>query len=395
MGKGSTKESTSIALEKLLADVLPRDPMREIVDTKIAALAERVARTMCLAADKASLHHANSEMYPMPEGEECLENLFLSRLRSLPVARQHAAVTDALISSVPTEGRTAFFRDVTGIDVDRIDMRSTLAIEEQVARQRLPERMRLDEERLRRMELPEIWGPSHAVASLAGWFSGIEIPVAPPPQEDMKVLEFRIHSVRCVDETGGGWGGEWGSDEIYLGANTIDETGDTKKVDQFKVGDFDDGDVVNFETPRLLTAFDLTEGNEWPKSYVVVLAMSEVDQGGFAEFLDKMFDKVQAQVIAALAAAIGGAIGASGGVVGFVIGAAVGYVVGRIFDWLSAAWADDIFKPKAIGVNIDSYRHSWAGRLNSPEAEVTFSGHDGRYHVVYDWRLSNRDVNPT
>jgi hypothetical protein len=120
----------------------------------------------------------------------------------------------------------------------------------------------------------------------------------------------------------------------------------------------------------------------------VTLVLAEVDMGGLPDFLNQLLNWVKAKVTAALAAALGGAIGASGGPVGAIIGAAVGVVVGLVFDLFKSIWEDDIFKPATVSVNIPSLNARWAGgKTDSPEGVITYTGHGGKYQVVYDWRL--------
>ncbi|MEN8653348.1 ATP-binding protein [Streptomyces sp. 21So2-11] len=191
-------------------------------------------------------------------------------------------------------------------------------------------------------------------------------------------LEFRIHRVKCLDSTS-----EIGKDEIYLGGTCVDESGDTKKISQFKVRSFDTGNEQVYSPPRQFTFFNLREGTNYPKSYFVTLVLAEVDWGGFANFLNDLLDKVKAKVIAALTAAIG----ISGGAIGIIIGTAVGYVVGQVFEYLKKLWGDEIFKPVTLSTIVPSLTSRWAGKQDSPERTVTYSGYGGKYQVVYDWRM--------
>ena len=181
---------------------------------------------------------------------------------------------------------------------------------------------------------------------------------------------------------------EMGSDDISLGGTTVDATGGTGKITQFTVGDFDDGDVKDYSPPKQFAQFEITKGIDWPKSYFVTFVLAEVDMGGLASFLDQLLGKIKLQVTAALTAAAGGAIGVSGGIVGAAIGVAVGYVVGKIFEWLSAWWSDDIFQPVTGSIELASQNARWTGNTISPLYAATFSGHDGRYELTYDWRLT-------
>jgi len=120
-------------------------------------------------------------------------------------------------------------------------------------------------------------------------------------------------------------------------------------------------------TGRLAYArFDVTDGTNWPKAYFVTLVLAEVDMGGLPRYLNALLAKIKGEVDAAVASAIGAGIGISGGPVGIAIGIAVGYVVGRVFDWLSKWWADDIFRPSTVSVELASQNARWEGSREIP-----------------------------
>lgn len=202
-----------------------------------------------------------------------------------------------------------------------------------------------------------------------------------------KNLELYITRVKCVDETGYGWLGERGDDEIDLGAVTVDEDGDTKTVSPFRVGSsFDDGESKYYNPPKKFTNFYMGEGGEnWPKTYNITLALAEKDSGGgFYTFLNKLWKLVEKEVTAAIAAAVGAAIGSAVGPLGTVIGAAVGYAVGKAIDWLINCFKDDIFKPQTIGINVPRMNYDWQGQRRTKH----FYGHSGHYYVQYFWKIS-------
>ena len=160
-----------------------------------------------------------------------------------------------------------------------------------------------------------------------------------------------MHQLYAADETGGWLAEKFGADEMYLGGSAIDATGVNTEITKFKVANFDDGDVYIWQTPKVLTTFDLTAGTDWPKTYYVLVVLAEVDMGGLAEYLNKLIDGVRDHVEKYLAALIGGAVApASGGPIGAVIGLAVGYAVGKAIEWLKSWWGDDIFSPVTLNV---------------------------------------------
>ena len=65
----------------------------------------------------------------------------------------------------------------------------------------------------------------------------------------MTELHLNVSRVKAADETGSGIT-EWGSDDIYLAAVTMDGRGVVNIVDEIRIGEFDDGDVKNFYRPR-------------------------------------------------------------------------------------------------------------------------------------------------
>jgi hypothetical protein len=74
--------------------------------------------------------------------------------------------------------------------------------------------------------------------------------------------------------------------------------------------------------------------------------------------------------------------------VGAVIGAAVGFIVGEVFQALESTWDDDVFSPATVQIEIPSRSHRFENdATDSAEGTTTFSGHGGKYQVVWDWRL--------
>ena len=209
-------------------------------------------------------------------------------------------------------------------------------------------------------------------------------------------LHFRLHSVRCVEETSG-----FGSDEIDFGGVATDAALNSAVMGRFRVSsDFDDGETVTFNPPRIVHTFDLMNPAWWPKSLLVTFMLAEIDSGGFndtlVELLKKIRGIVEKELTKLAVATVGGAIGAGvgsaipfiGTVVGMVIGAVVGYIVGAVFDWLIGMFNDDDFAPAAIPVVVPSVHHRWAGAMDTPEWFVSMRGHGGHYEVRGDWALA-------
>lgn len=353
--------------------------MTDIIDTVVGrpsdpalrVVLRRIVREYELALEKVAAHHAEPSTFPLPSGAGTVEQVLFRRFEALPKELRSAAATDvARRINAPEAFRQSRFGDLAGVN-----LRKPMTIEEQV------------------QALPETAAPKLTRASLLAEAAAVGIVPAKPAASAAAAptttkLELRIHKVRCVDETNGFLGSEAGSDEIDLGGTTVDESGDTAKVNPFRVRSFQhDGDEHVYTPPRRFTFFNLTEGKTFPKGYVVVLMLAEIDSGGFNDFVKGLMDQVRKKVITELKKK-GLEAGASGDVVTAVIALAAAWVVGEIFDLISNIWKDDVFPPVSVRTTIPSLSARWpGGRTDSPERAVRFRGHGGEYTVTYDWRL--------
>ena len=207
-------------------------------------------------------------------------------------------------------------------------------------------------------------------------------------------LSLRIHSVKCVDETGGSFAEHFGNDEIALGGMVLNATGETTKVDPFWVyGSFDDGDVFVFPQPRVFHTFPL--GTSFPVEFGCGLTVIEKDAGGAADAVAKLADYVEEQVKAHLpkardqrAMATPGSRAALAPLLSWAIGAAAPAVLSYLKNKLSALFSDDVFRPQFTTVTIGSKDFTWSGSKVSARKTLLFSDHGGKYEVVYDWALN-------
>lgn len=212
-----------------------------------------------------------------------------------------------------------------------------------------------------------------------------------------KGLHFRLHRVKCIDETNPEWPGD---DEIAMGGTAVPPTGNPTKVPEFMVrDDFDDGESKTYSPPRVLKTFSL--GNvSYPADFLMVLAMAEKDNGGMSQFLQDLWEAIKDEVAVIIAAvgaaaglAIGGLIGgtvgtAIGGPLGTIIGAVAGAILGALVGWLISAVKDDIFTPQSAAVHLPRSNATFAGgALTSPQFTMDFRDHGGHYRAYYTWQL--------
>jgi hypothetical protein len=211
-------------------------------------------------------------------------------------------------------------------------------------------------------------------------------------------LTLRVKRVHCKDETGSGTG-EWGKDRINMAAVLIDTSGASIVVPEFGAGQYDDGNVKTLN--RDLHTYKLDLDYTPAKAFTALIMFVEKDDGGFAEFVRKMYNAIKKDLHkylisictaagVALGASVGGTIGTLAGPLGTVIGAVAGALVGAIVGWLINVFQDDIFTPQSVLLALNSPRASFKGSLVSPEQRLRFKGHHGEYAVYCVWQLERK-----
>lgn len=218
-----------------------------------------------------------------------------------------------------------------------------------------------------------------------------------PPIVLNRGLRFRLHEVRCVDETNPEWPG---SDEISMGGVTTDAKGATAQITEFMVGTgFDDGDTKVYSPPRVIHTFSL-DGLTYPADFLVTVALAEKDNGGMSTFIRELWEAIKSHVttiVTTLSMSLGGTLGGQiggtigtglAGPLGSIIGAVVGAVLGALVAWLINALQDDIFRPQAAAIRLPHPQSRFdGGSATSPVMALDFEDHGGLYRVLYSWEV--------
>ncbi|MFN8535204.1 MAG: hypothetical protein U0556_16830 [Dehalococcoidia bacterium] len=209
-------------------------------------------------------------------------------------------------------------------------------------------------------------------------------------------LKFELEEVKCIDETDPEF---FGKDTIAMGGTAVDDAETVTTINQFTVGDFDDGDVKSYAPRRELKSFSLGNG-AYPKTFAIFLSIAEKDAGGFSDFLRELYEAIKAEVVviltalgaaagAAIGAAIGGTIGTTiGGPIGTIIGVVAGLILGALVGFLVEVLRDDIFEPQVATVTLPAQDSTFeGGGLLSPALSFVYEDHGGKYRVRYRWRI--------
>jgi hypothetical protein len=206
-----------------------------------------------------------------------------------------------------------------------------------------------------------------------------------------ETLAFRIHKVRCTDETGGKFQEKIGSDDIFLAAVAVHANNNVEIIPSFHVGQFKDKKERVFNPPKPIIIFDLSKGGNFPQGYVVKIVLIERDEG---KGIDKFLKKLALEIKEKIRKAEAGILDASsdkadgGAAVAASIGIAVAKEAGK--EMWKKAREDDIFPPHNAIVKIPRANFRWPnGAKNSPREIAMFEAHKGKYSIRYDWLISN------
>jgi hypothetical protein len=218
---------------------------------------------------------------------------------------------------------------------------------------------------------------------------------APALPKGFTKLILNIDRVKCLDDVGIEFT-DWFEDDIRLGGLGADSTGQRRKIQAFKVGDFKRGEVQRFNPNRKFVEFDLTRAGSWPRAFSTTFLMAEWDgSGAFLDALRALWDAVgevvEELVVAAViagAGAIGIGVGASGGPVGMIIGAVVGAAIGLVVHYLFASLEDDVFEPTTVTLSLPDVQTRFAGgQRRSGKRSEMLTHPSASYTLTYEWEL--------
>jgi hypothetical protein len=228
----------------------------KIADPKLAAIADRVAKTFRMAAEKAAAHYADPARFPISADSKSAEQLFLSRMRSLPAAKLKAAAQKGLaFAQTPAAERAAIYGDLA-----KIDLHAATAVGDQASALEFPAALKFDISHLKSltelhgqvMASPAAGGKSHDEGLHSQLLNGIAL---------------RVLKVRCVEPTT--W--ETGDDEIALGGVTVDARGHSQEIGESMVSEnFERGVERVYSPPLQFARFDVTQGGSGEVEYAAI-----------------------------------------------------------------------------------------------------------------------------
>jgi hypothetical protein len=235
-------------------------------------------------------------------------------------------------------------------------------------------------------KLKDVWG-----IDLAPQVDGFED--ADDAFDESAVLDklgMWITRVKCVDETNPEW---WGDDEFAVGGASVDENGDTLKINEIDLGGgWHDGRQKSYSNWRFHW-FNLKEGKSWPKTYHIILLTAEKDNGGFSDFLDTVYQKVRDTMKDKIEKWVGTNLEQClGKWLAEQIGKAVAWIVDTWMGWIISWWQDDPFPAHTASMTHGGWGARWTiggvwGSTTSAPMTAHFYGHGGHYLINYYWKL--------
>lgn len=202
------------------------------------------------------------------------------------------------------------------------------------------------------------------------------------------VLQFRVHSVRCIRPTRHS-PLESDPDSIDLAAVVIDENGEADGSRTFLVHDrFSAGVQKDFSPPLVVYQFDLNEASFWPRTYFSILTLAERDDWGR---IDDWVVSAVRQVSTAVSSLLGRLTSREVGralrseEVGGLAGNAVTAVVQALLESVFSALDTDVLTPTRVELELASPDFTFSGATDGPVRSVILQGHDGEYLVTHSW----------
>lgn len=352
-----------------------RETMK-IANPKLRQIVAGISNQVCLAMEKALANYIEPSAYPISGESESLEQICRTYFQSINPEKHQAMAQKALLGiNAPKEERREKYGEFA-----EINLHSKTSIEEQA------QSLTFTELRITENDLQEYNGHSSVHGSHHNGHESDNFVrpsgVGGTATQQLSRLVFRIKRVECREQTG-----EWGEDEIFLGGTAIDESANVRKINQFKVGDFEKGDVWNPSQPRPFATFELNKRVKYPRIYSVVVSLVEEDAGNLTEYLNRLTnylrDKLKEKITEL-------GIEYLGVYLGILVGEVIGWFIDYVFDYLNSLWDDEKFLPVAYSIRLPSPDFNWDNVTNSLTSSPIyweFKDFGGVYWIDYDWQL--------
>jgi hypothetical protein len=359
--------------------IITSSPAVAANDPQVRAAVQAVLRTFQLSAEKATLHHADPERFPVEKNVKSFETILAPLLNSLPPERQQALKSKALASAAAPAAQRA----KTYGSFSKVDFSSPIPVAEQLHGSA---RVKPVVSAMRRLiDEDGDWPPR---GDHDGWPPEHED--GPKDEQPLKRFVLSLHSIKAVKDTP-----EIFKDEIYLGATAVGittsggkpVTSKELKVDPFNLGSFKKGQTRSLND-KTLYAFYPPKPEEYPAAFVVTLLLLEKDFGK-KESIRKVLKNIEDEVAKEITKWAKKFDGLFGDLVQLVA-KFLPPLLAKIFDYIAGLLGDDLFTPHTISVSAPSPESRLPGKNTTPLETVSLlmdGGSKGRYDLKYSWHI--------
>ena len=336
----------------------------KLSNPELKKVGERVLRQLKLSADRVAAHSRDSRRFRLPEDPTSIEQILSRWFNTMPDRKREIAARQAV-----TQLTTPRIMAERYGDLSRIDLSALASIPSATASLGLPS-VRLSPTTIANLTSLRVLG-------------GLS-----PQLERSTNLALRLHKVWCENETntvvstpfGDIDLGQSGEDDMWLAGSTVDETGDVKQIEPIFLGEFNNRETTRYSPIKKVTRFNTTEGASFPKVYFVTIIICEKDNGkGFAKTLNQLYQETQKLVLKELS-------GLPAGPAWVLVG---GWVYEELWDYISSAWKDIVFRPLTFRATINSLDGVWteSGRKDSTDRMFETKAPKSSYQLWFDWLL--------
>lgn len=308
-------------------------------------------------------------------------------------------------STLPNEKREIFYSKVESFlnddnvnslksQIGTFDLKSTASVLDQVSTGTFLSKLKISDAPFRDFFIKD--SPVHTTGS--GTSSSETSGATATAAKKIKEVDFILNSVECKDETNPEWAGK---DDIYMGGNAIDDSGETYKLSYFEVGKFNDEDEKNYSGGKYLKKFYPDSSYSENKLFMVQLFLIEKDSGGASDFLTSAYEATKDYIdeiimtagVTALSTALASAAPSAGTSLIALIAAIAAtlaiLIIAELIRLIASVLEDDIFVPTddhMSAITLESSTDTLEGKTEMND-HMTFEGYDGKYQVNYTWKL--------
>ena len=371
---------------------------------ELMPLAEELKKGLELAFMKTTGHFVDPAAYPLPENKESLEWLLAQRFQTLTETKKQMATN-------------TFQAKRLNLDLEKNERYATFLQKDILANLHKPISVFNPGSLMEQVKIAKVASPK------VGYFQTQSGTIALndylPPYDK---ITLQVHSITCADETNI----ESDSDHIALSClfAQVDVPFEILPDNSIK---FDQGYYRDERSPIYEIGQNIGDGFVWyptpypwnihtydiwspfkhlkvVKTVICTFTLAELDNGGFNDFIEKIFKAIASGIAAGIAHYAGtiiynlaikyiGEILANvvGGILGGAIGALALYLLVEFVDMLVEWWKDDVFPIATINQTIPAgdqfltpfLEHGLATDLKY----VSFEGFGGLYELAYSWQL--------